>query len=173
MDSGSPLGRLAAHDTPEILRLDGHRLRLRRSLRIFCRILREHRPNQEPLPKGAQLWLWAVVITDIVMAALMTVAGDWFDQTSTLTSLVTLGARHRLILIMAVAGFAMLACLAPLTMAFSRATDLEKVLLSLACVFSVIAVAGALFAVLLLALACALAVIVLLALIALLVVLVR
>ena len=168
MDSGSPAERLAAHDTPEILRPDGHRLRLRRSLRNFCQILREHYSNQERLPKAAQLWLWALVIMDLVVAALMNVAGDWFDQTSKLSSLVTLGAGHRLILIMAVAGSATLACLAPLTIAFSRATDLEKVLLSLACVFSVVAATGTLFATLLLALASVLAVIVLLALIALL-----
>jgi hypothetical protein len=172
MNSGSPVGSVAAHDTPEVLRLDGHRLRLRRSLRNFCRLWREHRSNQVPLPKGA-LWLWAVVISDIVMAALMTVAGGWFDQTSTLTSLVTLGAGHRLVLIMAVAGVATLACLAPLTTAFSRATYLEKVLLSLACVFSVTAAAGALITILLLALACVLAVTVLLALITLLIVVVR
>jgi len=100
-------------------------------------------------------------------------AGDWFDQTSTLTSVITLGGHHRLILIMAVAGFAMLAGLAPLTRAFSCATDLERALLSLACVISVVALAGALSAILLLALACSLAAILLVALIALLVVLVR
>jgi hypothetical protein len=120
------------------------------------------------LPKAAQLWLWGLVIIDLLVAALMNVAGDWFDQTSTLTSLVTLGVGHGLILIMALAGSATLACLAPLTIAFSHASDLEKVLLSLACVFSVIAGTGTLFAILLLAVASVLAVIVLFALIALL-----
>jgi hypothetical protein len=173
MDSGSPVGRLAAHETPEVLRLDGRSLRLGRTLRILWRILREHQPNRKPLAKGAPLWLWAVAILDIVAVASMIAAGDWLDKTSTLTSIVTLGGHHGLILIMAVAGFAMLAGLAPLTRAFSRATDLEEVLLGLACVFSVVALAGALFAILLLALVCALAVVVLVALIALLVVLVR
>jgi hypothetical protein len=31
---------------------------------------------------------------DLLVADLMTVGGDWFDQTSTLTSLVRLGAGH-------------------------------------------------------------------------------
>jgi len=76
-----------------------------------------------------------------------------FDQTSTLSRVVTWGGHYRLILIMAIAGFGMLAGLAPLTMAFSRASDFELSLLSLACVISAAALAGALSAILVTALA--------------------
>jgi hypothetical protein len=98
---------------------------------------------------------------------------DRFDPTSTLRSAITLGGHSRLILIMAVAGFALLAGLAPPTRAFSRATELEFALLIVACVISVVALAGALSAILLLALASVLAVILLVVLIALSIVLMR
>ena len=172
MDSGSPVGRLAAHETPEALGLGGWSRRLRRNLRILRRILREHRLNQEPLSERAQLRLCAVAIFDMVAVAWGIAGLDRLDQTSTLGSAITLGGHPRLVLIMAVAGFATLAGLAPLTRAFSRATELEFALLIVACVISVVALAGALSAILLLALASALAVILLVALIALLIVIV-
>lgn len=135
--------------------------------------MREHHLNQEPLPERAHLWLWAVAIFDMVAVAWGIAALDRFNQTSTLGSAITLGGHPRLILIMAVAGFAMLAGLAPLTRAFSRATELEFGLLIVACVISVVALAGALSAILLFALASVLAVILLVVLIVLLAVLVR
>jgi hypothetical protein len=111
-----------------------------------------------------------VAILDMVAVAWGIAGLDRLDQTSTLGSAITLGGHPRLILIMAVAGFAILAGLAPLTRAFSRATELEFALLIIACVISIVALAGALSAILLLAIACALGVILLLALIALLIV---
>jgi hypothetical protein len=105
------------------------------------------------LPKSAQLWLWSVTILDVVAVAWMRAAGAEFDKTSTLSRVATWGGHHRLILIMAIAGFGMLAGLAPLTMAFSRATDFEMSLLSLACVISAAALAGALSAIVILAFA--------------------
>jgi hypothetical protein len=153
MDSGFPVGRLAAHDSPGALRLDVDRRRWSRALQILLRIWREQRPKRNPLSKGAQLWLWVVMILDVVAIASMCSGGDWLDQTSALSRLATMGGHHRLILIMAVISFVMLAALAPLTLAFSRATDFELSLLSLACVISVAGLAGALSAILLLAVA--------------------
>ena len=172
MASGSPAGRLAAQESPAVLGLDGRNGRLRRNLSILRRILREHRLNQEPLSERAQLRLWAVAIFDMVGVAWGIAGLDRFDQTSTLGSAITLGGHLKLILIMAVAGFAILAGLAPLTRAFSRATELEFALLIIACVTSTVALAGALSAILLLAIACALGIILLVALIALLIVIV-
>jgi hypothetical protein len=54
-DSGSPAGRLAAHEGPRSCDLMGHKLQLRRILWNFCQILQEHRSSQERLPKGGQL----------------------------------------------------------------------------------------------------------------------
>jgi hypothetical protein len=171
MDSGSPVGRFAAHEAPEALGLRGLSRRLRRNLWILRRILREHRLNQEPLSsERARLWLGGVAIFDMVAVAWGIAGLDRLDQTSTLGSAITLGGHPRLVLIMSVVGFAMLAGLAPLTKAFSRATELEFALLIVACVISVVALAGALSAILLLVLACALGVMLLVALIALLVI---
>ena len=83
----------------------------------------------------------------------MIAAGDWFDRTSRLTSVITLGGHHELVLIMALAGFAMLAGLALLTDGFTSANKLEIALIVTACVVSVVALAGALSAILLLAIA--------------------
>jgi hypothetical protein len=173
MDSGSPVGRLETHETPELVRLGGPNLRLRNNLRILRRILREHRLNQEPVSERVQVRLCAVAVLDMVAVAWGIDGLDRFDPTSTLGSAITLGGHPRLILIMAVAGFALLAGLAPLTRAFSRATELEFALLIVACVISVVALAGALSTILLLALASVLAVILLVVLIALLIVLMR
>jgi hypothetical protein len=173
MDRGSPVGRLAAHETPEVMRICGPKLRLRHNLRILRRISREHRLNQEPLSERTQVRLCAVAILDMVAAAWGIAGLDRFDPTSALGSAITLGGHPRLILIMAVAGFAMLAGLAPLTRAFSRATELEFALLIVACVISAVALSGALSAILLFALASVLAVILLVVLIVLLAVLVR
>jgi hypothetical protein len=173
MDSGFPQGRRAAHDTLGVLQLDVHRPPLGRTVRILWRTLREHRPNRKRMPKAAHFWLWSVASLDMVAIAWLIAAGDPFDQSSRLMRVITLGGHYRLVLIMAMASFALLAGLAPLTRAFSRATDIEFALLILACIASVIALAGALSVILLLALACGLAAILLVALIALLVVLVR
>jgi hypothetical protein len=173
MDRGSPAGRLETHETPELVRFGGRSQPLRRNLRILRRILREHRLDQEPVSEHTQVRLCGVAVLDMVAVAWGIAGLDRFDPTSTLGSAITLGGHPRLILIMAVAGFAMLAGLAPLTRAFSRATELEFALLIVACVISVVALAGTLPAILLFALASVLAVILLVILIVLLAVLVR
>jgi len=95
--------------------------------------------------------LWIVAMLDMVTVAWMIAAGTWFDQTSSLTSVITLGGHHRLVLVLALASFAMLAGLALLTDGFTSANQLEIALIVTACVVSVVALAGALSAILLLA----------------------
>jgi hypothetical protein len=173
MDSDSPQGRRAAHETLGVLQLDVHRPRLGRTVRIMWETLRGHRPNRKRMPETAHIWLWSVASLDMVAIAWLIGAGDLLTQTSRLMRVVTLGGHYRLVLIMALVSFVLLAGLAPLTRAFRRATNLEFALLIFACVVSVVALAGAVSVILLLALACALAAILLVALVALLVVLVR
>ena len=97
--------------------------------------------------------LWIVAMLDMVAVAWMIAAGNWFDQTSPLTSVVTLGGHHKLVLILAIVGFVMLAGLALLTDGFTSANKPELALIILACVISVVALAGALSAIVLLAIA--------------------
>jgi hypothetical protein len=112
MDRGSPAGRLETHETPELVRFGGRSQPLRRNLRILRRILREHRLDQEPVSEHTQVRLCGVAVLDMVAVAWGIAGLDRFDPTSTLGSAITLGGHPRLILIMAVAGFAMLAGLA-------------------------------------------------------------
>jgi hypothetical protein len=86
--------------------------------------------------------LWMVAIADMVAVAWMIAAGGWFDQTSRLTSVVTLGGHHALVLTMALVGFLMLAGLALPTKGFTVKRD--EALLTIACFISIAALAGAL-----------------------------
>jgi hypothetical protein len=91
---------------------------------------------------------------DMVAVAWMIAAGDWFDQTNRLTSVITLGGHHNLVLLLALVAFVMLSALAVPTEGFTcPATNLELALIIIACLISVVALAGALSAILLLALA--------------------
>jgi hypothetical protein len=84
--------------------------------------------------------------------AWMIAAGDWLDQkTSGFAEAITLGGHHWLVLILAVVGFVMFACLAVLTDGFTAAGRLDLALITIACTISVVALAGVLSAILLLA----------------------
>jgi hypothetical protein len=94
------------------------------------------------LPDRARRLPWALAAFDVMAAAWMIAAGDWLDQTSRVTSVVTLGGHHLVVLWLAVLGFAILAVLAPLTGGFAELNRIQVVALSVAGVVSVVAVAG-------------------------------
>ena len=94
--------------------------------------------------------LWIVATLDVALLAWVFSVGAWLD-TSPLTSAVTLGGRHELVLGLAAAGFLMLAGLAIITDGFSSANRIQVGLTVLAGLVSVIALAGALSTLLLLA----------------------
>jgi hypothetical protein len=110
------------------------------------------RATRTALSERAARRLWIVAMLDMIGVAWMIAAGDWFDKTSKLTSVITLGGHHKLVLAMALLGFVMLAVLALLTDGFTAANRFHIALIVTACVISVIALAGALSAILLLAL---------------------
>ena len=87
--------------------------------------------------------LWLVAVLDMVAVAWMIAAGSWFDQTSRLTSVVTLGGHHTLVLIMALVSFVMLAGLGLPTKGFTSAINRDAALLTIACFMSIVALAGA------------------------------
>jgi hypothetical protein len=93
-----------------------------------------------------------LAVLDMATAALLLGAGDWIDQTSGLTRMISLGGNHRLLLIIALASFVMLATLASLTEAFAAPSDLQFTLIVFSCMASIVVVSGAL-ALLLLAVA--------------------
>jgi TRAP-type C4-dicarboxylate transport system permease small subunit len=110
------------------------------------------RPARRRLSERTARRLWIVAMLDMVMVAWMIAVGSWLDRTSRLTAVITLGGHHKLVMIMALSAFGMLAGLALLTDGFTSANQLHIGLIVTACVISVVALAGALSGVLLLAL---------------------
>ena len=110
------------------------------------------RPARRRLSERTARRLWIVARLDMVMVAWMIAVGSWLDRTSRLTAVITLGGHHKLVMIMALSAFGMLAGLALLTDGFTSANQLHIGLIVTACVISVVALAGALSGVLLLAL---------------------
>jgi len=88
--------------------------------------------------------LWIVLAFDIVTVPWMLAFGSWFDETSKLTSVFTLGGHHKLVMIMAIVGFGLLAVLAILTDGFTATHMLHRALTIVACLISMTALAGAL-----------------------------
>jgi hypothetical protein len=111
-------------------------------------------PTKIALSERTARRLWVVAVLDMMAIAWMIAAGDWLDQkTLRFAEVFTLGGHHRLVMILAAVGFVMLAGLAVLTDGFTSASRLEIALLTIACTISVVALAGALSAVLVLVIA--------------------
>ena len=113
------------------------------------------RLSRRPLPGPIGRLLTIAAVLDMVIFALMTAAGGWFDETSRLSAAISLGGRHELVMILALTAFGMLAGLALLTDEFSSANEVELALIIIAFGVSVVVLAVALLAVVLLALAVA------------------
>jgi hypothetical protein len=97
---------------------------------------------RSPVPPGSRRALWALAVLDVGVVAWMAAMGEWFDSTSRLTAVVTLGGNHLLVLWLAVAGFAILAALAPLTGGFTVVAPWQMVLIAAAGAVSVVALGG-------------------------------
>jgi hypothetical protein len=96
-----------------------------------------------PLPAGWRRILWAVATFDVMAVAWMLSAGDVLDR-SRLTSVITLGGHHLVVLYLAMVGFAALAGLAALTGGFAVASRQQAIGISVAAAVSVLALAGVL-----------------------------
>jgi hypothetical protein len=109
-------------------------------------------PERTPvrLSKRNARRLWILAALDMVAVAWMIAVGNWLDQTSGLTKVITLGGHHVLVLIMALVGFLTLAGGAVFTNGFRSASKPRLILITAGCVISVAALAGALSVVLLL-----------------------
>jgi hypothetical protein len=108
-------------------------------------------PSVHPLPARTQRMLWALTTTDIMAVAWMLAAGDWLDHASRLSSVITLGGHHRVVLALALVGFALLAALAPVTRGFSTANRMQLAGIVVAGTISLVALAGVLSVALLVA----------------------
>jgi hypothetical protein len=87
-------------------------------------------------------WLWLLMIADLAVVLWMQAVGEWLDHTSTLTAVATLGGHHVVVMVLAGSAFVMLAATAILSASFTAMSRPLSVLVTLACVISVVVLAG-------------------------------
>jgi hypothetical protein len=140
MDFGLLRGKLPTRHAPSVL-----------PLRNQASENSEPRQIPRPLSDSTRRKLWSLLALDIAAVPWVLVFGSWLDETSKLTSVITLGGHHKLVLTMAVVGLVMLAGLAVWSDWFTATYLLDRALIIVACLISISALAGALSAILLLA----------------------
>jgi hypothetical protein len=94
------------------------------------------------LPPGQRWAAWTIIMLDAMLAVWMVVAGPWLDSASLITSIITFGGHHRVVLGLALFGFTLLAVLAPLTRGFTVAGPVPLAVIPVAGVVSAAALAG-------------------------------
>jgi hypothetical protein len=87
-------------------------------------------------------WLWLLMAGDLAVVLWMQAVGEWLDRTSTVTAIATLGGHHVVVMVLAGSAFTMLAATATLTAGLTAMSRPESVLVALACVMSVVVLAG-------------------------------
>lgn len=95
-----------------------------------------------PISTSGRRTLWSLALLDVMAIAWMLAAGDWFDRTSRLTSVVTLGGHHALVLWLAGAGLVALLVAAAMTGGFLWAGPVARGAIAVAGGVSAIAVGG-------------------------------
>ena len=87
-------------------------------------------------------WLWLLMVADLAVVLWMQAVGEWLDHFSTVTAVATLGGHHVAVMVLAGSAFAILAGTATLTGGFTTMSRPQSVLVALACVLSVVVLAG-------------------------------
>ena len=100
-------------------------------------------PQPQPDRKRKTWPPMSLAILDMANAASLLGAGDWIDQTSRLTMIMSWGGHHNLLLIISLTSFVLLATLASLTEAFAAPSDLQFALIVFACMTSIVGLSGA------------------------------
>jgi len=98
--------------------------------------------NFQTVPFGTRCVLWAMAGLDVMAVIWMLRMGDWLDNAIPVLSIVTLGGHHWVVFGLALVGFLLLAALAPATHGFVRASRLQRIVLPVAGLLSVVALAG-------------------------------
>jgi hypothetical protein len=94
------------------------------------------------VPLGSRRTCWALAAFDAALATWMATTGTWFDRTSPLTAVVTLGGRHQLVLWLAVSGLVILLVTAVVTGGFVSVDRRVRSAVAAAAVLTVVAGAG-------------------------------
>lgn len=98
--------------------------------------------SPSPVSPGVRRLLGVLVLADVGVVAWMVAAGEWFDATSALTRVVTLGGHHLLVLWLAVTGFVLLGVAAAVTGGIVEADRWRTGLIAVACLVSAVALGG-------------------------------
>jgi hypothetical protein len=98
--------------------------------------------DRHPVPPTTRRLLWVVCVLDAMVLVWMIAMGEWLDSTSRITSVITLGGHHLVVLGIALAGFLLLAVLAAITRGFAVASSVQYTAIAVAGVLSVVALAG-------------------------------
>jgi hypothetical protein len=106
-------------------------------------------PGRITLSEKTARCLWVVAVLDMVALAWMLVLGDWLDDASQVTAVMTLGGHHLFVLGLAAAGFALLVALAWSTHGYRDAGKVQLGLIVVGAAVSIVALAGALSTILL------------------------
>lgn len=81
-------------------------------------------------------------LLDAMTLVWMVAVGDWLESASLITSVITLGGHHEIVLGIALAGFVLLAGLALITRGFAVASAPQDTAMAVAGILSVAALAG-------------------------------
>lgn len=103
------------------------------------------RPRRNTALRNASrstIGLWALMAADLMAVVWMQTFGPWLDHSSRFTATATLGGHHLVVLTFAALGFLMLAALALVTEGFTKTTPRLTLATNIACLASVIALAG-------------------------------
>ena len=95
-----------------------------------------------PIAPAGRRSLWSLLGFNVMTAAWMLALGDWFDRTSGLTSVVTLGGHHWIVFWLAVCSFVGLLVAAVMSDGFTAADGLTRGLTALAGGVGVVAIGG-------------------------------
>jgi hypothetical protein len=95
-----------------------------------------------PIRPSTRHALWGLVGLDALTGVWMVAFGSWFDRTSELTALATLGGHHDLVLWVAACSFTVLLAAGAWTGGFVVANGVTRALLAVAAGASAVAAAG-------------------------------
>ena len=101
-----------------------------------------------PISPSVRFTVFGLIVTDVMTVAWMLAAGEWLDQASPVTAVVTLGGHHIVVLWLAIIGFALLGATALLTDGLTEARREHLPLVVMAALVSVVPLGGVLSALL-------------------------
>jgi hypothetical protein len=107
-------------------------------------MLQKARPGAVPTPitPSGRRGLWVLLALDVMTVAWMLALGDWFDRTSRLTSVVTLGGHHHVVLWLAAGSFVGLLVAAVLSDGFTTAGGVVRGVAAVAAGAGVVSIGG-------------------------------